>query len=388
MRLYTIITALLITLSPVLSGGKVVASEQAPAEKLQGKAPTKCRTLQLASFAKALKIADGLHPGDNDGFSYRGRPLHVRVDSAGTIAHIGYALFTPEAAQMVGMPRFTDFMERYLLGLDLNLNPNNQTPEQIMAIDRVYLAEGRMEWLKDISPATPFSVRTGDLKGFMATWTLPQGVLTVSIPADCQLLIGADAEELEQNLIATLPTFPEVRPIDLVAVKDKRQLLVGGDGRGQLKGKPYLSPLISSTLYVEDVDSVLSLICSPDMATRSTTNVMLTGQSPVPLPIDLTVNCYGYRNQKLNVTLGQFLEFCRSEGCGLYFGIKSKSPEKVSGTLFAFNPSLAYNHVLSVEFPTEILQGVAAPLKATLYAYVPLHFMTDDFFYHDIKEQP
>ena len=52
----------------------------------------------------------------------------------------------------------------------------------------------------------------------------------------------------------------------------------------------------------------------------------------------------------------------------------------VTGTLFIYNEPLGYNHVLSFSFPTTLLSGSGGRVEARLYAYIPLHNVTEKFF--------
>lgn len=86
----------------------------------------------------------------------------------------------------------------------------------------------------------------------------------------------------------------------------------------------------------------------------------------------------------MNVTLQQFVNLCYAEDCKLYVGIKNYDKENVSATVFALNNKLAYNHVLSVNFPLVILDGGDGKVEATVYAYIPLQNVTEKFFIQDL----
>lgn len=108
---------------------------------------------------------------------------------------------------------------------------------------------------------------------------------------------------------------------------------------------------------------------------------MLTGYSPKQIPLDLVVDRYGYRHEKLHVTLQQMLAYFRSEDCRVYIGIKEKTNNQLTGTLFVLNEKLGYNHVIPFTFPLSLLSGdISAPLTAKVYAYIPLQNVTEKFF--------
>ncbi len=79
----------------------------------------------LSSMAEAMRLTSvATLPADTTMLlsgAVNGRTVKVRTDSNGSIGHIGYPLFSPEVAKALHNPRLTDFVERYLLQLDLRL---------------------------------------------------------------------------------------------------------------------------------------------------------------------------------------------------------------------------------------------------------------------------
>lgn len=112
--------------------------------------------------------------------------------------------------------------------------------------------------------------------------------------------------------------------------------------------------------------------------------MMLTGVSSKDVPLHIVLDKYGYMTDTLDVTLKQFVSYCLSEGCKAYIGIKTVDDGAVTGTLFIYNEPLGYNHVLSFSFPTTLLSGSGGRVEARLYAYIPLHNVTEKFFNQNI----
>ena len=100
----------------------------------------------------------------------------------------------------------------------------------------------------------------------------------------------------------------------------------------------------------------------------------------------LRMNRYGQQVDTLEVTLQQFISFCQSEGCKLFFGIKTINQNELSGALFAPNDKLGYSHLLSVVFPLGILKGEDLTVKSTSYVYIPMNQVEEKFF-NQFKKQ-
>lgn len=96
---------------------------------------------------------------------------------------------------------------------------------------------------------------------------------------------------------------------------------------------------------------------------------MLTGQFQYVIPMHLRIDKYGYKAEETDITLQQFIDYCKNEGCKLYFGIKTMNEKTLTGTLFAYNEKMAYNHVLSVSIPLNILDGKRKDKRYSLCLY-------------------
>ena len=67
------------------------------------------------------------------------------------------------------------------------------------------------------------------------------------------------------------------------------------------------------------------------------------------------------------------------DGCKLFYGTKTVSEDKITGTLYAYNERCAYTHMLPVVFPLAILDGKSEELTARGYVYIPLHDITEKY---------
>lgn len=348
-------------------------------------------TKRLARVAQAIKLNLPDTLGSNKVYpriiTYQGKPLCVRTNEWGDIAHIGYDIVSREMADAMKATEVMEFIGRYLLELDLRLD--GRSPYERMRIDQVVMVEGDVSQLRNATPETPVSVEEITRRMYRVTWTFGKKNAVMTIPADCQLILGADAVELEEmacrNLRRTVPMADfDLRGVDALlqrpGVKTQKT-----EGMVIVDGGKYLSELIRGDIYLTENRGKRKLLCSPQSPTRSVGNIMLTGISEHDIPLNLTVDKYGYKADSISITLQQLVAFCQAEGCKLYFGVKTQDERTLKGTLFALNEKLAYNHVFAVEFPLAILKGEECGLRGTLYCYIPLQNVTEKFFNQDLK---
>lgn len=353
------------------------------AATLQGVAKLRYHSelLQRMAKATALSLPDSLGVmTDNDStWQYKGRQLRVRTNALGDVSHIGYKIFHNQIVALYENQALFDFLERYFLELDLHLD--GKTTQQRMDVDRVVVKEGSVSMMTRVKETDPLSINYTPRRLYTVTWQVGGRPLTLSFPTDCQLMTGCNAIELE-NIFSR-----DVQRMSLCV--DMGEALapwaqVHEESSGQLKQKnygSYLSHLIGSRIYLRMHDSQWQLDVSPRSPVRSVCTMMLTGYSPKQIPLDLVVDRYGYRHEKLHVTLQQMLAYFRSEDCRVYIGIKEKTNNQLTGTLFVLNEKLGYNHVIPFTFPLSLLSGdISAPLTAKVYAYIPLQNVTEKFF--------
>lgn len=207
------------------------------------------------------------------------------------------------------------------------------------------------------------------------------------IPADYQLFTGANAIELENiferdvcRLTSTLiaDTLPSNWKYSNISRSDN--LIIASNGN-------YLSDMIRSDLYLEKApEGKLVLLINESKPLQSVSNILLTGHSDKELPLELTIDKYGYRKTNIEITLQQFIIYCQQENCKLYLGIKTHTNETITATLFAVNSKMAYNHMISLTFPLSILHKGEGKIKGKLYAYTPLQNITEKFFINNINQ--
>lgn len=322
-------------------------------------------------MAKQLNLVqlDTLKPAAfTDSYTYKGNKLHVAKNKRGEICHIGFAMVNPELRNSELQP-LINFVERYLLELDL--------PSDFSIVVRLNRDKVIYHVAEDIIPAKigyddGFALEVEALKSYRISWQRDgQTILQMAFPMDAQLLLGCNVIELETNLVKNIVSVSNERT--------KRSEFSVDALKG--KGDTFLDPLISNKLYTKEVNGQLDIIFNSSNMHQSVCNFALTGYAPTLVPLNFTVDLYGYKKKELQLSYSQLVRFLNGEGCTLYFGIKTRSETMVEGTLFAVQKSLGYCHVVKLEIPTSIINSQPEGMvNARFYAYIPLHNISSDYF--------
>ena len=346
-------------------------------------AATPYRTPRLEKIAKAtgITLRDTLDANVtiDSATIFKGKDIHVRTNGLGDIAHIGYNLFSPILKENYGNNPVFDFLERYLLELDLHLD--EKTAEVRMDVDQVTTVKVNILMLRQLTPKTDikFDLDVISRKLYRITCEFDNKKVRITFPANNELLVGANMTELEEVFRRDVQRMLTISGIDLIfdwsdaKVSRSKDILI-------IDGGTYLSKMIRGSLYLTEEGGIRRLLCDRRDATRSISNIMLTGIFERNIPLKLDIDRYSGKADTIEITLQQLVAYCKAEGCKLYFGIKKVSEEVLTGTFFAYNELYSYDHMLSISFPLNILEGSEDCVKGKVYTYIPLHFVPDKFF--------
>lgn len=357
----------------------------------QANAAPSFHTQRLETLAKAIKL--GL-PGrlgnnvDNDStWNYAGKTLRIRTNSYGDVSHIGYHLFDSRWAARYEAQALLDYIERYALELDV---PKPQTdPTEEASRQRIIFMEGNAAMIRQLTPQSPVTIQEKERRGYTVEWTNDRQKVCMLIPADYQLFAGANAIELEDIFERDICRIPSILMADSLPDEWNNSTLSHSDDILIASNGSYLSEQIRSDLYLQKEADRNRLIVDRERPLQSVNNILLTGYFDREIPLELTIDKYGYLKSDLKITLQQFICYCRREKCKLYIGIKNRTDNQITTTLFALNTQMAYNHTISLDFPLSILRDGTGVIKGTLYVYTPLQNITEKFFISNIKqEQP
>ncbi len=337
-------------------------------------------TRRLQQMATTLGLTPSAVP---DNMQAYGKTVRIKTNALGDISHIGYKLFADEAVRTGGNTPVFDFIERYLLELDMKMD--GREPLVRMDIDHVTMSEGTLQLLHRIDSLTSFSIDEVKRRMYRIKWTVKGQTVSLTFPADCQLLKGANAVELEEIMLRDLQ---RTRPLASNELIPEWEHAKGTRAKNMtvIDNGKFLSDMIRGDIYLSEINGKRELYCSRKNVPVSISNIMLTGQFRDRIHLYLKLDKYGYKQDEINISLQQFIDYCKNEGCKLYFGIKTANNTHITGTLFAYNEKLAFCHVLSVDVPTGIISGEKTGITGTAYAYIPLQNVTEKFFTQSIHQ--
>lgn len=349
------------------------------------------RTRCLEVLAKAMKMdfpsAMGINVDNDSTWNFKGRALRVRTNHYGDISHIGYRLFDSTWARQYEAQPLLDFIERYALEQDVTIEGVDKA--EYISRKNVTFLQGKASLLKYFSSEKPLRIEEIERRYYRIEWGEEDSLkIRMNVPADYQLLVGANAIELEaifeRDLKRTSSSlFSNQLPKNWKqgAFSYSEQFCIASNGC-------YLSDEIRSDLYLQkksDTGQEYAVLIDKKKPLQSITNMLLTGCMDKEVPMKLTLDKYGYTKVKLDTSLQQVLRFFFQEGCSPYLGIKTYDGTVMTATLFALNSKMGYNHMLSLEVPLSILAEGKGVIKGEIYVYTPLQNITEKFFTNDIK---
>ena len=311
--------------------------------------------------------------GVHHGYVYDNHPLTIRVNEWNEVEHIGYQLFDDLALQV--QPRVVcDFVERYLLELDLDAQMDRITR---MRIDKVVVERGSLDHIYDLCLEDRLEISKAEMLRYRVAWFRgDQCLLSLLFDMDYQLMSGCNAIELENNYLRDVKRIQGVEvPMEEIVIED------GDDGYAIVDGGSYLSESIrADRYYLRDAMMEWQSVCNGDKPYWSAANIMLSPLMLGDFQLDCKLDMYGYQDKGFEMDLHQWVAQTLAEGCKLFFGIKSRTPETIKGTLLCPNFSGGYCHTMSVEIPFESFDKGEGSIKGRLYVYVPLHNIDPSYF--------
>ena len=314
-----------------------------------------------------------LSQGVHHGYVYNHHPLTIRVNQWNEVEHIGYQLFDALTVQ-VQPAVVCDFVERYLLELDLGTQMDRKTR---MGIDKVVVERGSLDHIQDLRPEDRLEVTKAEMLRYRFAWFRDEEcLLSLVFNMDYQLISGCNAIELEHNYLRDVKRIHGLDvPLDEIVIEDS------DDEYAIVDGGNYLSESIRADRYYRrDAMSEWQSVCNGDKPYWSAANIMLSPLMLGDFQLDCKLDMYGYRDQGFEMDLHQWVAQTLAEGCKLFFGIKSRTPETIKGTLLCPNFSGGYCHTMSVEIPVESFDKGEGTVKGRLYVYVPLHNIDSSYF--------
>lgn len=345
------------------------------------------RTQCLEKLSNAIKINLPDYIGenvDNDSiWSFAGKKLRIRTNAYGDVSHIGYKLFDSQWAKNYDAQPLLDFIERYALEQDVPVKTVDKAEEE--SKKRVTFTEGNASMLRGRTPEMPFSIHEKERRGYYVEWGSGSQKINMMIPADYQLITGANAIELENIFERDVRRSASALIADTLPDGWKNSSISRSDSLIIASNGSYLSDMIRSDLYLREVSGKNKILLDTSKPLNCVNNILLTGSFDREIPLELTIDKYGYVKTNIEISLQQFILYCQQENCKFYLGFKTRTDDIITATLFAVNLKMAYNHMVSLNFPLTILSKGAGKVKGVLYAYTPLQNITEKFFINNIN---
>ena len=316
------------------------------------------RTSELKRLATVLSLDETAIASDGSHYlTAANKPIVVRV-ADGTVNHIGIRLFSEEMRSLEKSP-ILDFLERYFL--QLSYPPKSVTAANMVRDDQFRFLQGSLASVSTLQPTDGFSY-SFDQNQYVAVWTRNgAALLEVSFPVEYELISGENKIEAENNIMADIQKATIAK--DTVNEKNNRSDF-------------YLVPDLSSKLYFNKGQ----LIVNGLLQEQSAANLMLTTAVEGDYRLAMTQVSYGFKKTTADVSLGQWISFCKNSGCQLYFGVDHVEQNgTVCGVVLAVNQTENYNHVLTVKVPMSLLDQRKGTIEAWLYPYIPTHNVRDMF---------
>lgn len=308
-----------------------------------------------------------------------GKDIHVRTNGFGDVEHIGYNLFPTELRELKRNSPVFDFLERYLLEIDLRLD--GKSPALRKEVDNVTEVKGNLQMLKKLTPKSDvkFEIDVIERKMYRVTCEFGDNKVRVTFPCINNLLVGVNMIELEEIFRRDVQRMLPISGDAIITDWSDATITRSKDGL-IVEGGMYFSKMIRGDIYLVEKAGIKTLLCDSGKVSRSISNIMLTGIYEKIIPLKLAIDRYGGKRDTIEITLQQIIAYCKAEGCKLYFGIKTITDDELTGAFFAYNERLSYDHMLSVRFPLAILKGEDAVIEGKVYTYIPLHYVPDKYF--------
>lgn len=329
------------------------------------------RQQAIATFLE-LNGLDTLAAGEHTHYSYKAKPLSIRVNEWNEVEHIGFKLFNRDITQKSETVLY-DFIERYMLE---KVAAENTDHAIRLALDNVIFNAGTPNDVLRFSGDEEFSFSRESFKDYSIEWKRNgKTILSVTFDMDYQLLTGCNAIQLEEVFLKRLTRFKAKERTTIADIEE-----FPNDNYYIKQGESFLADAIRNDLYFQHKEGKWELISGSKEAYKALSNTMLCSNTEGEYLLELQLDKYGYKESSCSVNLKALQQLCEEEGCTAYFGIKEKKEDRYTGTLFMVNDQSGYAHMLSVQVPIDAINKKKGVLKGRLFVYIPLQTVTKKFF--------
>ena len=111
--------------------------------------------------------------------------------------------------------------------------------------------------------------------------------------------------------------------------------------------------------------------------------MLLNCKSIPEAKMSITMIASDKKNETATVSVRQFLEFVKSQGCIPYFSFEEMRDGKLYGAMFIYNKETGYDHIFSLECDVKDIATNKLVLNSRAYLYTPTTNVKN--LYNDIK---
>ena len=283
-----------------------------------------------------------------------------------------HRLFSADVRRLQPSPVY-DFLEQALADYQA------QRADRQLILKKVQFARGSWNTLATVRPDDVCQISILDDRRYVVSWQRDgRELVLLSFPVDYELLSGTTRRQLERSLVTQLrtyrqtvarPTVPDAKAL----TRRSDNLLVKAGGR--FKPMPQVK---GDTYYTQGGGAHPSFISDRRYPAETLANMLLAAVRPSAV-MSLNFLMSDNNHQQADVTIGQWLSFCKREGCTPYYIYEGFDGSAHSAMLVADNPQWGYAHMLHVTCRAEELTADVPRMKAKTYLYIPLANVIDFF---------
>lgn len=277
-------------------------------------------------------------------------------------------LFSPEMRSAMTQQQVVimDFLERYLNELP---STKQTTIEQKMADDKVYFRKGKVEDLRQITDAMPFSISLQD-KYYEVSWSKQDSpFVSIVFPAQFELISGMPQNEAQQKFKEIVLSAPE-RNVAFIHPENPDLI---GEGIYVDKNEIMEIESLTDATYYNKVENDFIPVFDNRYLPYSAANLFHSLIQDKDYQLYVEQSVYGLSTINYTLTLDQWLNYCAEQGLKIFFGIEQRQEDGLMAVVIAQSVEFGYNHLLSVLIPNTLVEQNSAVMKVRLTPYIPTH---------------
>lgn len=259
-----------------------------------------------------------------------------------------------------------DFIERYFNKI---LEMDQPSAERMMRDDKVYFLQGSAWELNDSLSVIPCSINLLDGNYFISWYNQNCNIIQLRIPVQYGLIMGESIDQAQKRIKDRLMSMPDCGFIpripldaDSIAPNLYRSFF-----------RKYEIRELSDACYFHKDGGRFIPIYSNNYLDYSIANLFLGQIEDADYTLRISQNLYENTVSRYDISLIQWLNYCKKENLDIYFGIEEERKESVLALIIAHSTAMEYNHMLSVDIKKDILNNPQSVLLVKLTPYIPTH---------------